>query len=63
MNLTSIRVAALRTLLVFLFAALPLAAQVRGTVLDAHGAPIAGATITDMAGHKLAISAADGSFT
>ncbi|HKO12414.1 MAG TPA: TonB-dependent receptor [Acidobacteriaceae bacterium] len=63
MNPPSIRVVALRTLLVFLLAALPLAAQVRGTVLDGHGAPISGATITDMAGHRLAISAADGSFT
>ena len=60
---TSIRVFALRPLLVFLFAALPLAAQVRGTVQNARGTPIANATITDMAGHTLATSAADGSFT
>jgi outer membrane receptor protein involved in Fe transport len=38
-------------------------AQTRGTVTNAHGDPIAGAQITDMAGHSLAVSGADGSFT
>jgi len=62
MKASSMRVFALRILLVFFFAALPLAAQIRGTVENARGAPVAGATITDMAGHTLAVSAADGSF-
>jgi outer membrane receptor protein involved in Fe transport len=35
----------------------------RGTVENAHGAPIASATITDMAGNPLAITGADGRFT
>ena len=38
-------------------------AQTRGVVRNAQGAPIGSATITDMAGNRLAVSAADGSFT
>ncbi len=37
--------------------------QVQGTVRTAHGAPVAGALVTDMAGKKLAVSGTDGSFT
>jgi len=53
---------------VFLAAALglvglSLSGQTHGTVHNARGAPIASATVTDMAGNPLAISAADGSFT
>jgi outer membrane receptor protein involved in Fe transport len=36
---------------------------VRGTVVDAGGAPVAAATVTDMAGRALAVTAADGTFT
>ncbi len=39
------------------------AAQISGTVVDAGGAPVAGAQILDRAGHLLSSSAADGSFT
>jgi outer membrane receptor protein involved in Fe transport len=35
---------------------------VRGTVQNAHGAPIASASITDMAGNPLAVTGADGGF-
>jgi len=50
-----------------LLAALALAtatasAQVRGSVRNAQGDPIPSATIADMAGNQLAISASDGSF-
>lgn len=38
-------------------------AQTRGTVTNLHGDPIAGATITDMAGHSLAVARPDGGFT
>jgi outer membrane receptor protein involved in Fe transport len=38
-------------------------AQTRGSVTNAHGDPIAGARITDMAGHRLAVSGTDGGFT
>ncbi len=37
--------------------------QTRGIVRNAQGAPVASATITDMAGTQLAVSAADGTFT
>ena len=57
------RVSSLRALLVLVLAALPLGAQVRGTVQNARGVPIPDATITDMAGKPLAVSGADGSFT
>lgn len=63
MKWSSIGVVALRTLLVVLLAVLPLAAQIRGTVENARGQPIAGATVTDMAGKQLAVTAADGTFT
>ncbi|MFP5226245.1 MAG: TonB-dependent receptor [Acidobacteriota bacterium] len=36
---------------------------IHGTVRTAHGDPIPSATITDVDGHRLAVSAADGSFT
>jgi len=38
-------------------------AQVRGTVRRANGTPIASATITDVDGHPLGTSSADGTFT
>jgi outer membrane receptor protein involved in Fe transport len=38
-------------------------AQVEGTVVNSHGTPIAGATVTDMAGKRLAVSDADGRFS
>ena len=38
-------------------------AQTRGTVRNAHGDPIAAATITDLAGNQLAVSSSDGAFT
>lgn len=63
MKPSSMRVFALRTLLVFVFAAVPLAAQIRGQVQNAHGAPISDATISDMGGHRLATSTADGRFS
>lgn len=63
MRTPSLRVFGLRTLFVLFLTALPLTAQMRGTVQNARGAPISGATITDMAGHTLAVSAADGSFS
>ncbi len=44
-------------------AAASASAQVRGTVRRADGAPVASATITDVDGHLLATSAADGTFT
>lgn len=53
----------------FLVAALVLSvaagsgAQTRGSVHNAQGAPIASATVTDMAGKPLTVSAGDGSFT
>ena len=39
------------------------AAQIRGTVTNARGAPIAGAAVSDMAGHTLAVSGRDGEFS
>jgi outer membrane receptor protein involved in Fe transport len=47
-----------------LSATVPTHAQtaVRGTVTNAQGRPIASATITDMAGHTLAVSDAEGGF-
>ncbi|HEX4036894.1 MAG TPA: TonB-dependent receptor plug domain-containing protein [Acidobacteriaceae bacterium] len=50
------------TLALLLMLASGASAQLRGTVTNARGAPIAGATITDMAGHRLAVSGADGGF-
>jgi outer membrane receptor protein involved in Fe transport len=38
-------------------------AQTRGVVHNAQGAPVGSATIMDMAGNRLAVSAPDGSFT
>ncbi len=38
-------------------------AQVHGTIRNAHGDPIASATITDVDGHRLGTSSADGTFT
>lgn len=38
-------------------------AQVRGTIRNAHGDPIASATITDVDGHPLGTSSPDGTFT
>ena len=38
-------------------------AQTHGTVRNAQGAPIAGASVTDMAGHRLAVTGSDGTFT
>lgn len=43
--------------------AVSVSAQTRGTVRTAHGEPIAGATISDMAGHRLTVSGANGDFT
>jgi outer membrane receptor protein involved in Fe transport len=37
-------------------------AQIRGTVRTAGGSPIASATVTDVDGHRLATSSADGTF-
>lgn len=49
---------------VFAFAlGLAASAQIRGTVRNAQGAPLPSATITGVDGHKLAVSAADGSFS
>jgi len=56
----------LRTVFVAAFAltvAATASAQVRGTVRDAHGYPIPSATISDVAGNQLAVSASDGTFT
>ena len=63
MTRSIMRLSSVRALMVVLLAALPLGAQVRGTVQNARGAPIPDATITDMAGKSLAVSGADGSFT
>jgi outer membrane receptor protein involved in Fe transport len=38
-------------------------AQTSGTVRNAHGDPVAAASIADMAGHELAVSSSDGSFS
>jgi outer membrane receptor protein involved in Fe transport len=38
-------------------------AQTRGTVRNADGDPVSAATITDLAGHQLAVSSSDGAFT
>ena len=38
-------------------------AQTHGTVRNAQGTPIAGASVTDMAGHRLAVTGSDGTFT
>jgi outer membrane receptor protein involved in Fe transport len=46
-----------------LVAAAAASAQTRGTVTNAHGDPIAGATIADTAGNRLAVSGSDGGFT
>lgn len=51
------------TIPLFLALAAAASAQTRGTVTNAHQDPIAGAAIADMAGRRLAVSAADGSFT
>ena len=58
----------LRATRTILLAALALAtvtafAQVSGKVRNAHGDPVPSATIADMAGNQLAISASDGRFT
>jgi outer membrane receptor protein involved in Fe transport len=56
-----------RTLIVWIVAALAGAnsalAQTQGTVRNAHGAPVAGATVSDLSGKTLAQSDADGAFT
>ena len=41
----------------------PAGAQTRGTVRNAQGDPISSATITDVDGHRLAVSSSDGTFT
>ncbi len=38
-------------------------AQTQGTVRDAHGEPVAAATISDLSGKTLATTGADGAFT
>ena len=38
-------------------------AQTRGTVRNAHGAPVSGATVADLSGKTLAVTDADGAFT
>lgn len=38
-------------------------AQTRGTVLNAHDSPVAGATVSDLSGKILAVTGADGAFT
>ncbi len=57
----------MRTLLLLLLIATGASAQTkvtaRGTVVNANGQPIAQATITDMAGHALAVTGPDGAFT
>jgi outer membrane receptor protein involved in Fe transport len=53
----------LKVWLVILVASLAASAQTRGTVTNAHGDPIAGATIADTAGNRLAVSGSDGGFT
>ncbi len=63
MRLPSAPVPKLCTLALVLVLASGAAAQTRGTVTNAEGAPIAGATITDMAGHTLALSGRDGRFS
>ncbi|HEX4006170.1 MAG TPA: TonB-dependent receptor [Acidobacteriaceae bacterium] len=71
MNRTSLTLSTLRILIVVLIAAAVSSAQtsgpargsLSGTVVDAQGRPIAGASISDVSGHTLATSAADGSFS
>ncbi len=64
MSRTSIAAYALRLCLALVLGAAGAAAQtpVRGTIENAGGQPIAGATIGDTAGKTLAISGADGGF-
>lgn len=50
------------TIVLLILCAAAAFAQVRGTVTNAQGVPLAGATITDMAGHRLAVSGDDGGF-
>ena len=66
MKRSSFSVLNVRTLILLLAAALAggtaALAQTRGTVLDAHGTPVAGATVTDLSGKSLAVTGADGGF-
>ena len=52
----------MRVLLLLLLAVAAVSAQTRGVVRNARGEPIPGASILDMAGHRLAVSGEDGQF-
>ncbi|MGB6869788.1 MAG: TonB-dependent receptor plug domain-containing protein, partial [Acidobacteriaceae bacterium] len=67
MKPSSLSVLKVCTPIVLLVAALAAAnsasAQTRGTVRNAHGNPVAGATVSDLSGKTLATTGADGAFT